>query len=146
MSAYSKYPEAYYRVSVKAVIKNEVGEVLCVKEGESMLWELPGGGINHGEDLQQALARELQEELAYEGGLSYTMLDSIILHDPSRDTVLLFLITDVTLHDTYVAVPGVDTTEVAWLHPQQFKLSDARAEQMIYRAAVDMAYPIAFTR
>lgn len=57
-----KYPNTFYRVSVKAVIRNEQGEVLVVKEHQDK-WELPGGGLDHGESVHDCLKRELAEEL-----------------------------------------------------------------------------------
>lgn len=55
-------PNCYYRVSVKALITNEAGEVLVVNE-RSIGWDLPGGGLDWGEDAITALQRELREEL-----------------------------------------------------------------------------------
>lgn len=57
-----KYPNTFYRTSIKAVIRNEDGEVLVVKEHQDK-WELPGGGLDHGEDIHDCLRRELAEEL-----------------------------------------------------------------------------------
>jgi 8-oxo-dGTP diphosphatase len=51
-----------YRVSVKALIANAAGELLMVNEG-SHHWDLPGGGLDHGETVEEALRRELTEEL-----------------------------------------------------------------------------------
>lgn len=50
-----------YRISVKAIIKDASGRVLLLQEKDGS-WELPGGGLVHGEDTKQALARELAEE------------------------------------------------------------------------------------
>ena len=58
-----KYPEAFYRVSLKAIIKNDAGEVLAVREKGSD-WTLPGGGLDFGEDPMTGLKRELLEEVA----------------------------------------------------------------------------------
>lgn len=57
-----RYPNTFYRVSVKAVIRNQQGHVLVVKEHQDK-WELPGGGLDHGENIHDCLRRELAEEL-----------------------------------------------------------------------------------
>jgi len=55
-------PECCYRVSVKALIYDDQGRILLVKEGNDK-WDLPGGGTDHGESLEDSLKRELQEEI-----------------------------------------------------------------------------------
>ena len=54
------FPKAFYRVSVKALIRTN-NKLLLVKEYDQ--WVLPGGGLDHGEDAQRGLERELSEEL-----------------------------------------------------------------------------------
>lgn len=53
---------------VGAVILNDKGEILCAQRGEKsdlpMMWEFPGGKIKEGESAQEALVREIKEELA----------------------------------------------------------------------------------
>ena len=51
-----------YRVSVKALIIDK-DKILLVKEWDDEWWSFPGGGIEHGESMQQALCREIREEL-----------------------------------------------------------------------------------
>ena len=52
---------------VAAAIVNGAGEVLLARRlphvHQGGLWEFPGGKIEHGEDVKQALVRELHEEL-----------------------------------------------------------------------------------
>ncbi|MBP9827489.1 NUDIX hydrolase [Candidatus Saccharibacteria bacterium] len=55
-------PQCYYRVSVKALITNQDGEVLVVNE-RGTGWDLPGGGLDWGEATIEALHREIEEEL-----------------------------------------------------------------------------------
>lgn len=50
-----------YRVSVKAIITDDAGRILLLKERDGS-WELPGGGLEHAENIQEALAREITEE------------------------------------------------------------------------------------
>ncbi len=54
-------PETKYAVSVKAVLRTEKGFVLLWNERNE--WELPGGRLEPGESPQEAVQREIEEEL-----------------------------------------------------------------------------------
>ncbi len=52
------------RLSIHAVIKNGEGQVLLLKQTYGDLrWGLPGGGVDRGETVHDAIARECSEEL-----------------------------------------------------------------------------------
>lgn len=57
-------PDSYYRVSVKALITNKQNQLLAVRERDT--WDLPGGGLEWGENLHDALRREIREEIGCE--------------------------------------------------------------------------------
>jgi len=56
-------PSGYYRVSVKGLILDETRKKFAVTLENSGWWELPGGGLNHGESPEDCLRRELKEEM-----------------------------------------------------------------------------------
>lgn len=49
-------------LGVRAAVINEAGEVFLIKHSYVPGWHLPGGGVEPGETLLQALGRELREE------------------------------------------------------------------------------------
>lgn len=55
--------DSLYRISVKALIQDDSGKTLVVRTGDDRGWTLPGGGVDHGEDVIQGLQREIGEEL-----------------------------------------------------------------------------------
>lgn len=55
----------HFRVSVKGVAIDETGRFLLAKEDNGM-WELLGGGLDHGEDPIAALKREFKQETGLE--------------------------------------------------------------------------------
>ena len=58
-------------VGVGALIQNEQGEILLAlrsqqAKNERGTWEIPGGAVEFGETLKQALQREIREEIGIE--------------------------------------------------------------------------------
>lgn len=58
------FPNAFYRVSVKGLCVRD-DKILLVKEPKELSgqWELPGGGLDFGEDFKTCLEREVEEEM-----------------------------------------------------------------------------------
>jgi 8-oxo-dGTP pyrophosphatase MutT (NUDIX family) len=55
-------PNTYYRVSIKTLVFDADHKLLVSKNREGE-WEMPGGGLDHGETVEACAARELAEEL-----------------------------------------------------------------------------------
>lgn len=105
-----------YEVAVKAIITDGSDRVLGLKRHShvgDLFWDLPGGRLSDGEDLIEALRRELYQEIGFEGPLP---ADPVLRHaelwsDPDYDgpaKVLLYyeleigaLIGDVKLSDEH---------------------------------------------
>ncbi len=55
-----------YNISICARVKNAANKILLIKRAISQnypgVWEMPGGGVESGETLDEALRRELREE------------------------------------------------------------------------------------
>lgn len=55
-----------FRPNVGIIVANRAGEVLWARRVRQDAWQFPQGGIQHGESPEQAMARELHEELGLE--------------------------------------------------------------------------------
>ena len=55
--------DALYRISVKAIIRNEYWKILLVYEENKQVWDLPGWWLNHWEIPEEWLKREIIEEM-----------------------------------------------------------------------------------
>jgi 8-oxo-dGTP diphosphatase len=51
-----------FQVTVKGLVHDGDGRVLLLRE-ESGIWDLPGGRLEHGEELADCLVRECREEM-----------------------------------------------------------------------------------
>jgi 8-oxo-dGTP diphosphatase len=60
----SFFPDCFYRLSVKGIVVRD-GKALLVRESDEVSgkWELPGGGLDFGEDIKAGIKREVEEEM-----------------------------------------------------------------------------------
>lgn len=128
----SRRTDYLYRVSLKCLVRDKNGDVLVVKESGRDWWDLPGGGMDHGEDIRRAIAREMQEEVNMQGDFDYQILE---VDEPAHLGVHNFwqlrLIFEVTPRDLKFS-PGDDGDEVAFMSSEAFKDSNRKAERLIY--------------
>jgi len=121
-----------YRISIKGLIKNEKGEVLVVKETGRNYWDLPGGGMDHAENIKLAITRELKEEVNLSGDFTYKIID---VDDPAylemHDFWQVRLVFEVK-PDDMVFSAGEDGDEIAFINPDTFKDSESATERTIY--------------
>ena len=72
------------RPGVAAVILNEAGDVLLEERADFGLWGLPGGGIEIGESVTEAIVREVLEET----GLVVQITRLVGIYSAPRDLVI----------------------------------------------------------
>lgn len=80
-------------LGVRAAVLDADGNVLLVRHGYARGWHLPGGGVEPGESILDALARELMEE----GNVTLTgapQLHGVFqnLHASRRDHVAVYVV------------------------------------------------------
>ena len=110
-----------YRLSIKAIIFNEAGEILFVKESGRDWWDLPGGGMDHGEDIKTAIAREMKEEVNLTGDFTYRIAH---VDDPAElknAKVLQVRLIFIIKPDIMDFSPGDDGDEMAFLSLEKLK-------------------------
>jgi len=127
------YPNTFYRVSVKGLIKNADGQILVLKENQDT-WSLPGGGLDHGEDPIAGLKRELKEELGIELVSGITPLCVKTFHLVSKQAWLMWV---VFLVKTEVAefTFGDGVTAAQYINPAQLANSTDIFEKLVYETA-----------
>ena len=59
-------PQCFYRISIKGLVLDETGRRFLMVREENGRWELPGGGLDHGESIVSCLKREIREESGLE--------------------------------------------------------------------------------
>ncbi|MCB9820133.1 NUDIX hydrolase [Candidatus Nomurabacteria bacterium] len=113
-----------YRISIKGIILNDDGEVLFVKESGRDWWDLPGGGMDHGEDIKAAIAREMKEEINLAGDFTYRIVhvdDPKMLERAKISQVrLIFIIKPEVMEFS----PGADGDEVSFMSLKELKEID----------------------
>ena len=99
MALVNRLMHFYWRFSrgltlgVRAVVLDGGNRVFLIKQGYTEGWQLPGGGVETGETLLEALARELSEE----GNIELTgppILHGVYFHPlySNRDHVTIYVV------------------------------------------------------
>lgn len=116
------------QIGFKALIENSDGLYLFLQRSTGLAndsdirWDIPGGRINEGETLRNALTREIREETGLTLDNSIRLLDAqdIILPEKDLHVVRLTYLTtidgDVTLSDEHQAHQWATLAEATDLH------------------------------
>ena len=132
-SAISRKNDYLFRLSIKALVQNEYGEVLVVKETGRGWWDLPGGGMDHEESIKDAIARELKEEVNLNGDFTYKVISvdepSFLEHANLWQVRLVFLVKPAVMQFS----PGEDGDDLTFIRPDTLRDSTHGAERSVYQ-------------
>jgi ADP-ribose pyrophosphatase YjhB (NUDIX family) len=127
-------PERVQRFGAYAVATDPAGRILLTKIAEGYpgagRWHLPGGGTDHGETPEQALARELVEETGQHGRVG-ALLEVAHRYDPAAlgpegvpvdwhvIRVVFRVLIDAPTEPVVTEAAGGSTEAAAWFPPEQ---------------------------
>ena len=112
------------------VIHRDNRIMLCQRKPEvhnGLKWEFPGGKLEPGESPEEALARELREELSIEVRVGRVM-DAVFCRYPDRDVLVLFYRCEILSGEPET----VDCNAIAWALPGDIRRYDFAAADLAF--------------
>lgn len=107
-----------FQVIVCAAIQNQDGRILITRRAPQKklggYWEFPGGKLEHGEECEAALRRELKEELGITVGHAQLLQAKPHVYDHGAVLILFYLCKDLQGKLTLT-----DHDALKWLTPQE---------------------------
>lgn len=110
------------KVATKAIITKD-GKVLMTRDHrDNAIWDLPGGRINAGENIEAGLRREVQEELGVDVRFKRLVYSEQLVHT-GEGSSHLFITCKVTMDDPGqpFRVPSDELAEVKWVDKSTIK-------------------------
>lgn len=117
-----------YRISLKALIYNNTGQILVVKEIGKPFWDLPGGGMDYDETFETSLKRELYEEVGYKGNLRYRLFDAsdqIYIRRVDANQICFYCR---VWPENFDFIPGEEGDEVMFIDPEELLLNKSEVD------------------
>ena len=114
-------------------IQNNRGEILFVKRADDDeflpgLWELPGGGTEYGEKLQESLQREVKEECGLDVTVTHPLcVHTYILTNDDEDVQRVEVTFLCKLRKEQPVVLSFEHSQYTWVKPEnvsEIELSD----------------------
>ncbi len=109
-------------VSQKAILYNSEGKMLTIRRSETsptraLFWDLPGGILESGEDMKEAIAREIREETGLEVK-NLSILDSGSWSEGDNFWVTICYAASV---DSSEVKLSYEHDSFQWINPEEFE-------------------------
>ncbi len=104
-------PASLFRIACSAIIERG-GEYLMARRRDIGWWNLPGGGLEAGETVEQGLAREVREEIGAE--IRVVRLVGVYSKPQKQEVVLTFLC---KLAGDTQPTTSDEISEIGWFAP-----------------------------
>ncbi len=123
--------------AVSAIIRNDKGEVLLTKRGIEPFkgcWDLPGGFIDNGESPEEAIYRELEEELGIKKMNKIEMCDMFnvdYVNEGREDERIqvLTIVFEISIDESEISGANDDVEEYKFFNIKEFPEKIAFFEQ-----------------
>lgn len=117
-------PKCFYRISIKALILDPTRTKFLITQEDNGKWELPGGGLEWGENPHESLSREIREEM----GLTVTSISPspsyfITCKRVTNDTYIANIIYEVTVANLDFT-PSEECVALKFVSPEDVKDMD----------------------
>lgn len=117
--------EDSFHLGVKALIRNSQGRFLLLDRNQPhhSFWDIPGGRLQKGEELLEALKREINEEIGLENienALFFaTFLTKVRIPIPTGNVGLVLFIYLCEIENPSVVVLSQEHKDFGWFSPQE---------------------------
>jgi 8-oxo-dGTP diphosphatase len=108
------HKKAFYRVSLKALIRNDKNEILMVSEYDKHNISIPGGGLEYGETPHECLKRELYEEIGLKSEFKERLVHVQTVWRETKHAWLMWITYEI-LYDELDFSVGKDAVHVKWV-------------------------------
>jgi len=140
----------FFRANVGAVITRSDGAVLALRRADVVAesWQLPQGGIGRGEQAEDALRREIEEEVGLTPNdyiivghsaewLAYELPAEFRSPKTGRGQAQMWFHCRLTAPESRIVLDGIEFDAMSWLPPRQLADNAVSFRRRIYRRLID---------